>query len=123
MLGKTLGCSKCGKQTPMNEIRADLNAKSWVCLSCYEQLSKKSKRLETGKNILANEYLKETTKKIVPLKKTFVCFKCSYQFLGYLDSINKKCPFCGRSGTVKEGISSSAILSEVEEESRNYKKY
>lgn len=122
---KSITCNKCKKLTPIVNIRADVNAKDWICKECYDIQFKKSKKLKSSvEEILARQQPKarDVIKPKPALKLTVKCAKCSYSFLVNPDNIPLKCVYCGREGTLRRSITAASILKEVEEEDRFYKK-
>ena len=114
---KTLPCTKCGKSTNLKDIRADLNAKDWICLQCYElQFKRNTKKIENSKSAI------KTTKELQPQSKklyfkvTLKCGKCKYYFTTDPGYVPKLCPSCGMSKTLAQLPSVSSILREIEQE-------
>ena len=123
---KSITCSMCKKLTPIANIRADVNAKDWICKDCYDLQFKKTKKLlkSSVEEILARQQpkAKEVIKARPALKITVKCSKCSYSFLVNPDNIPITCVYCGREATLRRSITAASILKEVEEEDRFYKK-
>ena len=42
----TIACFKCKKQTPIPDLRADIDGKNWICKECYSSLFHKKKQLK-----------------------------------------------------------------------------
>lgn len=126
MSEKATICSKCKKLVPMSRIRADSNAKDWVCLDCYKLLGgKSSTKLRIREYDPLEKKKKELESNIKPIKglKTSVkCNRCSYTFSVQENQIPNKCPYCAKEGTIRQQITSSDILREVEQEDRFMRK-
>lgn len=107
---KVLNCARCGKKTPLNLIRADTNAKDWICLTCYEIQHKKLKRtsLEDKPSYLRlNKKLKQIGSEV---KVKLRCSKCNHSFSASSNSIPKICPNCGKNETIKLVPSSTLVV-------------
>jgi DNA-directed RNA polymerase subunit RPC12/RpoP len=104
-IGDFTNCKRCKKNVLVSEIRVDKTGREYICKDCYD--------------------LQESaTREAVPTKETFikktadtgyVCTRCKYKFKRYnLDDPRKKCPFCGREGSVERVKSADQILKESE---------
>ncbi len=137
-LEKVISCAQCGKQTQINQIRADSNGKDWICIKCYELQHKKAKRVpdfsfsrtaepaqqKTPEFSISRTAQTSTIKptSITPSKTNFRCLRCNYPFSVHPSNIPKVCPHCGREGTLTQVQSASSILKEVEDEYELYKR-
>jgi rRNA maturation endonuclease Nob1 len=104
-IGEFTNCKRCKKNVLVFDIRVDKTGKEYICRDCYD---------------LQESAIKNT----VPTKETFikkssdigyVCTRCKYKFKRYnLNDPRKKCPFCGREGSVERVKSANEILKESE---------
>jgi len=104
-IGEFTTCKRCKKNVLVSDIRVDKTGREYICRDCYD---------------LQNS----ATRAAVPTSETFnkksadigyVCTRCKYKFKRYnLNDPRKKCPFCGREGSVERVKMADEILKDSE---------
>ncbi len=92
-------CRKCGRKSPVSQMRYDSNGKDLICINCLGQ--RKIESPSIGKSVKKEGG--ETMK--------YFCPNCKYRFSRKKEvGFPGVCPFCGKSGVDKDSATSADSL-------------